>query len=67
MFLSEHNEFWQEQYTQERARLLAALGELTAGGIVEGIQPIGSTSVPEMLAVPCIDICLAVSPFPLKV
>jgi GrpB-like predicted nucleotidyltransferase (UPF0157 family) len=67
MLMSDRYKFWQEQYTQERARLLAALGELTAGGIAEGIQPIGSTSVPEMLAVPCIDIGLAVSPFPLKV
>ena len=60
MLASDRYEFWQEQYAHERMRLLSALGELTAGGIVESIQPIGATSVREMLAVPCVDIGLAV-------
>ena len=53
-------------FASERLRLLGALGELTAGGIIEGIQPIGATSVPGMLAKPCVDIGLAVWPFPLE-
>jgi GrpB-like predicted nucleotidyltransferase (UPF0157 family) len=57
---------WQMQFAPERLRLLDALGELTAGGIIEGIQPIGATSVPGMLAKPCVDIGLAVWPFPLE-
>jgi GrpB-like predicted nucleotidyltransferase (UPF0157 family) len=65
MLTSGRYEFWQEQYTQERARLLAELGELTAGGIVEGIQHSGATSVPGLSAGTCVDICLAVWPFPL--
>jgi GrpB-like predicted nucleotidyltransferase (UPF0157 family) len=65
MWMPDRYEFWQEQYTQERTRLLGALGELTAGGIVDDLQPIGATSVPGMLAAPCVDIGLAVWPFPL--
>jgi GrpB-like predicted nucleotidyltransferase (UPF0157 family) len=57
---------WQRQFEAERLRILEALGELTAGGIVEGLQPIGATSVPGMLAAPCVDIGLAVWPFPLE-
>ena len=34
----------QMQFASERLRLLGALGELTAGGIVEGLQPIGATT-----------------------
>src|SRR5205823_5431364 len=45
---------------------LAALGEITAGGIVEGIQHIGATAVPGLEAQPRIDIALAVWPFPLQ-
>ncbi|CAG0936921.1 hypothetical protein TFLX_05818 [Thermoflexales bacterium] len=65
MLTSDRYEFWQEQYTQERARLLAALGDLTAGGVLEQVQHIGATSVPGMLAAPCIDVGLSVWPFPL--
>lgn len=63
---------WQERFASERTRLLAALGELTDGGIVEALQPIGSISfenenkanVPEN-AQTRLDIGLAVWPFPL--
>ncbi len=60
----DHHEHWQEQYVQERTRLLNALGELIAGGIVEAIQHIGATSVPGVPSGPCVDIALAVWPFP---
>lgn len=66
MLMSDRYDLWQEQFARERARLLGALGEMTAGGIVESIQPIGATSVPGMPAVPCVDIGLAVWPFPLE-
>lgn len=66
MLTSDRYNFWQEQFAQERARLLAVLGELTTGGVLEQVQHIGATSVPGMLAVPCIDIGLAVWPFPLE-
>lgn len=52
-------------YGRERERLLNALGELTDGGVVEGIQHIGSTSVQGMPTAGCIDIGLCIWPFPL--
>jgi GrpB-like predicted nucleotidyltransferase (UPF0157 family) len=59
-----HN--WPEQADHERARLLAALRWMVDGGIVEAIQHIGATSVPGLPAAPCVDLALAVAPFPLK-
>lgn len=59
-------DYWQTQYEHERTRLLAALGEITAGGIVESLQHIGATSVPALPAQPCLDIGLAVWPFLLE-
>src|SRR5207247_4792090 len=56
---------WEEYFKQERERLLAARGRITAGGIVEGIEHIGATSVPGLVAAPCVDIGMAVWPFPL--
>ena len=44
MSLAVYNPRWPEQYEAERKRLLAALGALTEGGIVEGIQHIGATT-----------------------
>jgi GrpB-like predicted nucleotidyltransferase (UPF0157 family) len=57
---------WQAAYESERERLLAALGNVVDGGIVEAIQPIDATSVPDLHGSPCIDIGLAVWPFPLE-
>ena len=57
---------WQTRFEQERARLRAALGEITAGGVIENLQHIGATSVPGLPAQPCLDIGLAVWPFPLE-
>lgn len=57
---------WTRLFSQERTRLLAALGNLTAGGIVEHIAHIGATSVAGLPATPCLDIGLAVWPFPLQ-
>jgi len=66
MLLAESNPYWPEQFAQERTRLLAALGALTDGGIVENLQHIGATSVPGLPAQPCIDIALAIVPFPME-
>lgn len=66
MLLAESNPHWPEQFAQERTRLLATLGEVTDGGIVESLQHIGATSVPGLPSQPCIDIALAIAPFPLQ-
>jgi GrpB-like predicted nucleotidyltransferase (UPF0157 family) len=57
---------WKEQYAREHERLIAALGEITDGGIVERMEHVGATSVPGLLGQPCVDIALAVWPFPLE-
>jgi GrpB-like predicted nucleotidyltransferase (UPF0157 family) len=66
MRLSNADNHWQEQFAQERTRLLSALDELAEGGIIEDLQHIGATSVPGLLAWPCVDIGLAIWPFPLE-
>lgn len=65
MILESTDQPWAEAFTQEKARILVRLGEITAGGIVEAVQHIGATSVPGLLTAPCVDIGLAVWPFPL--
>jgi GrpB-like predicted nucleotidyltransferase (UPF0157 family) len=55
-----------EQYESERDRLVRQLGNIVEGGIIEGIQHVGATSVPGLYGSPCIDIGLAVWPFPLE-
>jgi hypothetical protein len=57
--------YWKQQYGMEHARLMDALGRVAEGGIVESIQHIGATSVPGLRGSQCIDIALAVWPFPL--
>ncbi len=57
---------WKQQFETERVRLLQALGEITDGGTVESIQHIGATSVPGLEGSSCVDIGLAVWPFPLE-
>jgi GrpB-like predicted nucleotidyltransferase (UPF0157 family) len=57
---------WREQAAQERAKLLAALRGMVDGGPIEDIQHIGATSVPGLPAAPCVDLALAVAPFPLE-
>jgi GrpB-like predicted nucleotidyltransferase (UPF0157 family) len=57
---------WEAQFDWERERVFAALGELSDGGIVEQLEHVGATSVPGLLGRPCVDIALAVWPFPLE-
>jgi GrpB-like predicted nucleotidyltransferase (UPF0157 family) len=57
---------WKEQFAREHERVIGALGEMTDGGIVERLEHVGATSVPGLLGRPCVDIALAVWPFPLE-
>jgi GrpB-like predicted nucleotidyltransferase (UPF0157 family) len=57
---------WQGQYETERVRLLEALGNVTDGGIIEAIQHVGATSVSGLHGSDCVDIGMAVWPFPLE-
>jgi len=63
---SSEYQVWKEQYEAESAKLIAALGRVTDGGVIESIKHIGSTSMPDMTGSPCIDIGMAVWPFPLE-
>jgi GrpB-like predicted nucleotidyltransferase (UPF0157 family) len=47
MSLSNEENPYQEQFNRERTRLLTALGETTEGGIVDNLQHIGGTSIPQ--------------------
>jgi len=64
--MSDPTKYWSEQYESERDRLNQALGRVVEGGVIEAIQHIGATSVPELSGSSCIDIGLAVWPFPLE-
>lgn len=55
--LSEYDPEWIVWYSEEKANLLALLGET-----VQRIDHIGSTSVPGLLSKPTVDILLQVSP-----
>lgn len=57
---------WEDQFLRERERVIGALGEMIEGGIVEQAEHVGSTSVPGLPGRPCLDIALAVWPFPLE-
>lgn len=52
-------------FEHERTRLIAALGLLVEGGLIEQIDPIGAASVPGLPGASCLDISLAVWPYPL--
>ena len=57
---------WKEQCQNESEKLSNALGNITSGGIVEIIQHIGATSIPGLEGSSCVDIGMAVWPFPLE-
>jgi GrpB-like predicted nucleotidyltransferase (UPF0157 family) len=52
--LESYSSTWPEEYQAERARILSAVGER-----IEGIEHVGSTSIPGMVAKPIIDIAIA--------
>ncbi|HEX5810010.1 MAG TPA: GrpB family protein [Anaerolineales bacterium] len=55
-----------EQFEFECIRLIDTLGKITGGGVIEAIEHIGATSVPGMFGSSCVDIGMAVHPFPLE-
>ena len=57
---------WKEQFEAERLRLIDALGTITRGGMIEALEHIGATSVPGIAGSSCVDIGMAVHPFPLE-
>jgi GrpB-like predicted nucleotidyltransferase (UPF0157 family) len=62
--LEPHNPRWAKDFELERGRILAALGHVTRGGILEQVHHIGSTSIPGIKAKPVIDMLLEVYPLP---
>jgi GrpB-like predicted nucleotidyltransferase (UPF0157 family) len=62
--LEPHNPGWAKDFELERKRILAALGHVTQGGILEQVHHMGSTSVPGLKAKPVIDMLLEVFPLP---
>lgn len=60
-----HDPSWTERFGAEKSRILATLGHLADGGVVERLEHIGSTAVPGMPAKPCVDIVMAAWPMPL--
>jgi GrpB-like predicted nucleotidyltransferase (UPF0157 family) len=64
--MTEVYERWSEGAQQEQTRLLAALGGIIQGGVIENIQQIGATSVVGLPAKSVIDLVLAIIPFPVE-
>jgi GrpB-like predicted nucleotidyltransferase (UPF0157 family) len=62
--LEAHNSQWAQDFELERGRILAALGHVTRGGILETVHHVGSTSVAGLKAKPVIDLLLEVFPLP---
>lgn len=56
---------WPQRYEEERRRIVAALGEMVEGGVLDGLEHIGSTSIAGMTAKPCLDLMARVHPLPL--
>lgn len=63
--LAEYDPSWPAQFEAEKARLMAALGYCTEGGVAYHLEHVGSTSIPGMAAKPCIDIAVDAYPFPI--
>jgi GrpB-like predicted nucleotidyltransferase (UPF0157 family) len=57
---------WRSDVARERARLIEALGAMPDGGILDQCEHVGATSVPGLIGQLCLDIALAVWPFPLE-
>jgi len=60
-----YNPAWPQHYEQERKHIVEALGFCTDGGVIFKMAHIGSTSIPNMPAKPCIDIAIDAYPTPL--
>jgi len=63
--LEPYNNIWAKQYELEQQNIINALGMCTNGGAIFKMTHIGSTSIPNMPAKPCIDIAIDAYPTPL--
>jgi GrpB-like predicted nucleotidyltransferase (UPF0157 family) len=62
-----HDPTWSQQFETESQKILGALGGWAwEGGVVYLLEHVGSTSIPGIMAKPCIDMALGVYPFPLE-
>lgn len=62
-----YNPGWAKAFESEAQKLLKALGGWAwEGGNVFILEHIGSTSIPDIVSKPCIDIVIGVYPFPLS-
>lgn len=62
-----HDPAWAQQFEDEKDKLLQALGGWAwEGGEVYLLEHVGSTSIPGIIAKPCIDLAMGVYPFPLE-
>lgn len=55
---------WTSQYRAESQLVRAALGQLVDGGVLEELEHVGSTSVPDLCAKPTIDMMGRIHPYP---
>jgi GrpB-like predicted nucleotidyltransferase (UPF0157 family) len=56
---------WVDRFQREKVRIVNALGPSARGGMALSVQHVGSTSIPGLLAKPCVDILVAARPSPL--
>jgi GrpB-like predicted nucleotidyltransferase (UPF0157 family) len=61
-----HNPNWAQEFSLERDRIVAALGAIENGGVLEWIEHVGSTAIPDIHAKAVLDIAAVVHPFPLS-
>lgn len=62
--LEPYDPAWPLAFQAESPRIMAALGHMVDGGVLDGLEHMGSTSVPGLLAKPTIDIMGRVHPYP---
>jgi len=62
--LAPYDPGWPAAYTAEAAAITSALGLAEHGGVLYDLAHIGSTSVPGLVAKPCIDIVARIHPLP---
>jgi GrpB-like predicted nucleotidyltransferase (UPF0157 family) len=67
VILVPHDPTWSQEFQAESQRLLRALGGWAwEGGVVYVLEHVGSTSIPGIMAKPCIDMAIGVYPFPVE-
>jgi GrpB-like predicted nucleotidyltransferase (UPF0157 family) len=62
-----HDPTWSQQFETKSQKILGALGGWAwEGGVIYLLEHVGSTSIPGIMAKPCIDIVIGVHPFPIE-